>query len=66
MDQRALIFLEGAKFHFEKFRTLLEEAMRADEKLRSEELEERIYWVDEYVKNAISNLKGGICHEKGF
>ncbi|HID04966.1 MAG TPA: hypothetical protein EYP20_04080 [Aigarchaeota archaeon] len=64
MEKKALIFLESAKFHFEKFRTLLEEAMQVDEGLRSEELQEKVFWVGEYVRNAISNLKGGMCHEE--
>ncbi|MDQ7082113.1 MAG: hypothetical protein Q9N34_03340 [Aquificota bacterium] len=64
MEKKALIFLESAKFHFEKFRTFLEEAMRVDERLRSQELEEKVFWLDEYVKDAISNLKGGVCDDE--
>ncbi|HIP43068.1 MAG TPA: hypothetical protein EYG91_04050 [Aquifex aeolicus] len=59
MNNKALVFLEAAKLHFEKFRTFFHEAGYAERSLLIPEAEEKIYWLGRYLEKSIKRLAGG-------
>jgi len=59
MNNKAIIFLEAAKLHFEKFRTFFYEAGHNERSLLIPEVEEKIYWLGRYLEKSIKKLAGG-------
>ncbi|HIQ48081.1 MAG TPA: hypothetical protein EYH58_00395 [Aquifex aeolicus] len=66
MNNRAIIFLEAAKLHFEKFRTFFYEAGYTEKSLLIPEAEEKIYWLGRYLEKSIKKLAGGKYDEEAI